>query len=101
MGLTGDGHPDLVVFRDGCDATVGTTHWDVYPWSSGGFAATPAPFTLPAPRCQVDFDEAAQSGSLTYTTMALTDACGVSLVVFRDGCDPTVGQSHWDVYTQP
>jgi hypothetical protein len=101
MALTAGGHPDLVVFQDGCDATVGHTHWDVYPWTSSGFAATPTAFTVPAPRCQVSFDQAAQDSSVSYATMALTNTCTVGLVVFQDGCDTSVGHTHWDVYAQP
>ena len=98
MDLTGDGNPELVVFGDRCDTSTGQTHWDVYPWSTSGFAAAPTPFALPAPRCQIDFDEAAQDAAISYSTMALTAACGVDLVVFGDQCDATVGQTHWDVY---
>ncbi len=65
-----------------------------------GFAASPASFAIPAPRCQVSFDQAAQASSIDYATMTLTNACAASLVVFQDACDPSVGQSHWDVYNQ-
>jgi hypothetical protein len=98
MDLTGDGHPDLVVFQDSCDKTVGQTHWDVYPWSSSGFAPAPTAFSIPAPRCQTSFNEAAQDGAVTYATMDITGDGRADLVVFQDSCDTTVGQTHWDAY---
>jgi hypothetical protein len=101
LDLRGAGHADLVVFKDMCDATVGTTHWDVYPWSPSGFAAAPVHFAIPAPRCQVSFDAASLQTSLSYATTTLTSLCTPSLVVFQDHCDSSVGASHWDVYDQP
>ena len=101
MDLRGAGHPELVVFRDACDATVGSAHWDIYPWAASGFAPSPASFALPAPRCQAPFDGAASAyGAVDYAMMAVPQACTSSLVVFRDTCDLTVGESHWDVYDQ-
>ena len=100
IDVTGDGHPDLVVVQDSCDMTVGQTHWDVYPWSSSGFAPAPATFGLPAPRCQTSFDAVAQDGSVSYAAMRLADACSTNLVVFQDSCDTTVGATHWEVYEQ-
>jgi|GEM_PF-3045902 len=98
MDVTGDSHPDLVVFHDDCDATVGSTHWDVYPWSASGFAASPTAFSVPPPRCQVSFDQAEQTSSLWYSTTKLTSTCTLGLVVSHDDCDTTVGRTHWDVY---
>ena len=96
-----DGRPDLVVTHDNCDTTVGVSHWDVYPWSSSGFAPSPSSFAVPAPRCQADFDSVSGAGEITFATANLKDACAVSLVVAHDDCDTTVGQTHWDVYAQP
>src|SRR5580704_12724649 len=99
MDLTSDVHPDLVVFSNTCDATVGQTHWDVYPWRPGGFAPQPTPFAIPASICQVSFDAAASSdGNVSYATMDLTSDVHPDLVVFSNTCDATVGQTHWDVY---
>jgi hypothetical protein len=100
MDLTGDGHLDLLVVKDSCDTTVGQTHWDVYPWSADGFASTPTAFALPAPLCQTDFGAVAEDGSVSYAAMRLTNACSTDLVVFQDGCDSTVGSTHWEVYEQ-
>jgi hypothetical protein len=99
--LTSDAIADLVVYADTCDTTVGQTHWDVYPWTSSGFAPAPTAFAVPAPRCSASFDAPSASGSVTFATMALTNACAPSLVVFHDGCDATVGTTHWDTYGQP
>jgi hypothetical protein len=96
--VTGDGRADLVVYKDACDATVGNTHWDVYPWTVSGFEATPIPFAVPAPRCQVSFDKASQDAQLSYATMSVTQDDRPDLVVFKDGCDATVGTTHWDLY---
>ena len=100
MDLTADGHPGLVVFQDQCDTSVGQTHWDVYPWTSSGFAAAPSSFGVPAPRCQVSFNAAAANAQISYATMTLTNSCTSSIVVFQDHCDSSVGQTHWDVYDQ-
>ena len=98
LNLTHDGRPDLVVFADQCDATVGQTHWDVYTGGESGFSATPAAYAVPAPRCQHSFDAAAQSGSLSYVLLDLDDDGRPDIVVTDDTCDATVGQTHWDVY---
>jgi hypothetical protein len=100
MALSGDGHPDLVVTADDCDATVGQTHWDVYAWSPSGFATAPTSFAVPAPRCRASFDAPASVSAISYTTMDLTNGCQPSLVVYADDCDATVGQTHWDTYGQ-
>jgi hypothetical protein len=99
VDITADGHPDIVVTADHCDSTVGQTHWDVYSWSTGGFSAAPSPFSVPAPRCQTDFNALAAASSVTYSTVDLTGSKRPDLVVYADPCDKTVGQSHWDVYT--
>jgi hypothetical protein len=96
--MTGDGHADLVVTADDCDTTVGQTHWDVYGWSPSGFAARPASFGVPAPRCQVSFDAIAAGTTLSYSLMDMTGDGHADLVVTADDCDTTVGQTHWDVY---
>jgi hypothetical protein len=99
VDLASSGQPDLVVFRDDCDTSVGTTHWDVYPGSPSGFASKPIPFAIPAARCNSAFDHSANSyGDLVYFTADLASACGPDLVVTSDACDSSVGQSHWDVY---
>ncbi len=99
FALASKEHPDLVVTNDSCDSSVGETHWDVYPWSASGFAATPHSFSLPAARCGVAFDATAQnSGGLGYAVVDLASSGEPDLVVFRDDCDPSVGQTHWDVY---
>ena len=85
--LTADGHPDLVVTHDNCDTTVGVSHWDVYPGSASGFAASPSSFAVPAPRCQVDFDALAGAGGVAYTTVDLTGDDPTDLVVTHDDCD--------------
>lgn len=99
VDLASSGEPDLVVFRDDCDSTVGTTHWDVYPGSPSGFAPKPVTFSIPAARCNSSFDSSAKfSGGLGYFTSDLTTACGPELVVTSDACDSSVGTTHWDVY---
>jgi hypothetical protein len=96
--LGGDGVPDLVVYRDDCDRTVGENHWDVYAGSSSGFAATPASFSLPTARCRTRFDSLAGTASVGFVTMDLTGDGILDFVVYRDDCDATVGATHWDVY---
>ncbi|AKU95174.1 hypothetical protein AKJ09_01838 [Labilithrix luteola] len=102
MALTGKKQPDLVVTSDACDVTVGASRWDVYRWSSTGFAPTPSSFDIPAPRCNASFSKVAStSQSLAWSTLALVDTCKAALVVTKDTCDATVGTSRWDYYAQP
>jgi hypothetical protein len=99
LDLTGDARPDLVVERDDCDPDVGTKRWDVYAGSANGFAAGAAPFSIPAPRCQVAFDQVAESyNPLRYTLIDLDGDALSDLVVHDDDCDQAVGTTHWDVY---
>ena len=99
LDLTGDGTPELVVLSDSCDATVGSSHWDVYASNSTGLAAQPTPFAIPAARCQTHFDASASAtANAAYALLDLTGDRRPDLVVFSDTCDATVGNSHWDVY---
>lgn len=92
--------PDLFVTSDACDADVGRTHWDRYAWSASGFAATPAPYALPSPRCDRAFDAlgGAQTTSLAWTTIDLSGDGRSDLVVTSDACDAEVATARWDVY---
>ena len=99
LDLTGDAFVDLVVYADACDTAVGKTHWDVYPGSPSGFAASPQPFSIPPARCQVSFDELGQVyDPVRYSLLDLTGDSLTDLVVYRDTCDTEVGATHWDVY---
>ncbi|MCB9578527.1 MAG: hypothetical protein H6717_15990 [Polyangiaceae bacterium] len=99
MDLTGDSRVDLLVHQDDCDASVGTTRWDVYGGSASGFAAAPSAYALPAARCGVKFDEPARSsGALEYALLDVGGDGAPDLVVVQDDCDGTIGASHWDVY---
>ena len=100
VDLTGDGRPDLVVTSDECDTAVGQDHWDVYAGDASGFAATPVPFALPAPRCQAKFDGMADDGgsAISFSLVDLSCDRRPDLVVTRDDCDADVGQVRWDVY---
>jgi hypothetical protein len=100
VDVTGDRLPDLVVTKDKCDTTVGQTHWNVYEGGATGFAATPASYVVPPPTCQVDFDDLASSygAALTFATLDVTGDGLLDLVVTKDKCDTTVGQTHWNVY---
>jgi len=101
--LEGGAVPDLVVFDDACDATIGTTHWEVYAGSATGFAAAPTSFALPAPLCQTSWNEVSQNPATGtgYALLNLTTSCAPSLVVFDDSCDGTIGVAHWEVYSEP
>lgn len=99
LELTGDSFVDLVVYTDECDTAVGKTHWDVYPGSASGFAASPQSFAIPPARCQVSFDELGQIyDPLKYALLDLTGDARADLVVYDDQCDTQVGTSRWDVY---
>lgn len=98
LDLSGDRAPDLVVFRDECTPEIGKNRWDLYAGGSDGFAAAPASYALPAPRCGTSFDAAAKTGALMYAMMDLTADGRADLVVYRDSCDATIGSDHWDVY---
>ncbi|MFO0565613.1 MAG: hypothetical protein U0263_08120 [Polyangiaceae bacterium] len=99
LDLTADHVPDLVVYQDDCDPTVGQTHWDVYAGSAAGFAASPSAYGLPAARCATEWDSLAKaSGALGYSLLDVTGDQRPDLLVTKDDCDPAIGQSHWDVY---
>jgi hypothetical protein len=98
LDLAGTGKPSLVVTSDGCDPSIGTAHWDVYTLGATGFAPSPTPFGVPAPRCQTSFDGLAKDGSVTFGLVALSCDRRPALVVTADTCDASVGAMHWDVY---
>jgi len=71
---------------------------DCAPGLPSGFEATPSAFSLPAPRCDTAFDRLASSTKVRYSLLDLTfDGFG-DLIIFSDACDPSVGDTHWDVY---
>lgn len=91
--------PSLVVTEDACDEAVGRSRWGLYRGKSGAFAQQPSSFSLPAPRCNEDFDAWTDSGGdLEYSVLNLRGDGGVEVVVFDDGCDTDIGKVHWDVY---
>ncbi|MCO4745779.1 MAG: VCBS repeat-containing protein [Proteobacteria bacterium] len=103
--IDGDDLPDLVVTGDcGGDATIGTTHWDVYKNQGGAFASTATSYTIPAGGFPMasDADHCNYTGNRTNRTYSLTDLDGddlPDLVVTGDcGGDATIGTTHWDVY---
>lgn len=98
LDMNDDARPDLVVTADQCDATVGQTHWDVYLGSASGFAAAPISYSIPAPRCQRNFDALGGYGAVGYQVLDLDGDGRSELVVYHDDCDSTVGATHWDVY---
>lgn len=101
MNLDGDKVPDLVVARDGCEASVGTTRWDVYKGTSSGFAPKPTTFDLPAARCARAFDSFASVDSmLSWSLLDLDADARADLVVTDDACEAAIGSERWDVYEQ-
>jgi hypothetical protein len=99
LDLTGDGRPDLVVHSDDCDAEIGTARWDVYTAGPDGFAPTPLPFALPAPRCGVSFERLSLVNyPIDYALLDLTADRRPDLVVYSDDCDVQVGTKQWDYY---
>lgn len=98
LDLVSDARPDLVVFRDDCDASVGSDHWDVYAASDTGFASKPTRFAVPASRCKTRFDTASSRSAASYGLVDLSGDGRVDIVVHRDACDAAVGRDRWDVY---
>jgi hypothetical protein len=100
LDLSCDRRPELVVYDDSCDETVGGKRWDVYSGEASGFGAAPQSFALPAARCRARFNNFASGyGELGYALLTLgTDTGRPSLVVYDDACDTAVGKTHWDIY---
>jgi len=98
LDLDGDDRRSLVVTKDACDAEIGTKRWDVYRTAGKGFAATPAPFALPAARCTVPFDAVAGTSEVVFGLLDLTADRKPDLVVTKDACGPELGVKRWDVY---
>jgi hypothetical protein len=99
LDMGGDGTPDLVVTRDGCDPDIGSSRWDVYVGGPTGFASAPQAYTLPAARCNTPFDAFANpNGLASFTSLDLDHDGRLDLVVTYDDCDSTVGKTHWDYY---
>ena len=103
VDLLGSGKPALVVTETCTDATVGTTHWNVYANSGSGFAATPTTFALPTldlPLTSVGGANTACSGSPSqeWTSLDLNGDHRPDLVLTETCSDPSVGATHWNVY---
>ncbi len=99
--MNADRRPDLVVQADACDGAVGTAVWDAYPGGPVGFAQSPTPYGLPAARCMTDYTSLYRQRPTSRLTLGASSlACDgrLSLVVYEDACDATVGADHWDVY---
>jgi hypothetical protein len=57
------------------------------------------PFSIPAARCSVAFDQASEGYSpLKYALLDLTADTRADLVVYGDDCDAALGTQRWDVY---
>jgi hypothetical protein len=102
--VDGDLRPDIVVYTDCTDATVGISHWDVYLNNAPGFADVPVEFALPEPppnhpwsalertTCDVGGQGAA------YSLVDVNGDLRLDLLIFSDCADATVGTAEWRVY---
>jgi hypothetical protein len=103
--LNGDLKPDLVVYLDCADASVGANHWRVYLGGEGGFSEAATPWTLPPFQTGFPYNalERPTCGATNGTgfAYALRDIDGdrkLDIVIFEDCTDDTVGTTHWNVY---
>lgn len=100
--VTGDGKPDVVETTACDDASVGVTHWRVYPGASGGVGAATS-FTLPgagdfyAPLAGTELCQGALAAP-SYTVMDFDGDLRPDLVVTKSCSDLDAGASHWLVY---
>ncbi|MCB9526656.1 MAG: VCBS repeat-containing protein, partial [Myxococcales bacterium] len=99
--FTGDGLPDLMVYRDDIlpenDPLVGRAYWQIYENTGSGFAQAPAQWSLPFPL----EDQSGPGGA--YHALADLNADGLlDLVVTKDDIlpegDPLVGRAYWKIY---
>jgi hypothetical protein len=104
--LTGDGKPDLVVYRACGQSSVGVSSWLVHENTGTGFAAAPIPFALPP-----GYDGFYSSGGLedsgacytgknrpAFLTTDMTGDGKPDLVIYKSCTDSTVGRERWLVH---
>jgi hypothetical protein len=103
----GDFKPDLLVTRDCTDATIGTTHWNLYRNSGTGFPATPEPIALPVVEGAAVRPLAALSGQPAcgsspalpgYSTLDSNGDLKPDLLFTRSCTDALSGITHWLIY---
>jgi hypothetical protein len=103
--IDGDALPDLVVTQKCFDATLGVTHWDVYKNTGGGFAASPAAWSLPSgAAASFPFKDNAvsngcsSSAQFSWSTFDIDGDALPDLVVTQKCFDSALGATRWDVY---
>ncbi len=102
--ITGDAIPDIVVTTACDDATIGITHWRVYPGTATGVTA-PATFTLPGNSVfatPLSGVIACAQNAVSTPSYSVVDFNGDSkpdLVVTQSCTDTNAGLAHWSVFT--
>jgi hypothetical protein len=103
--MNGDGAPDLLVYDDCGDDSVGSTHWNVYLAGSDGFATDRTAWTLPTPPANHPFAlldrtscDTVNDVGYAYSLRDMTGDGKPDLLVYEDCSNPEVGVSHWAVF---
>lgn len=102
VDMNGDARPDLLTVLDCGDATVGTSHFDVYLADDAGYDPNPTPWPLPEPAPNQRWSTASTSpcsGQSRGFVLREMDGDGrPDLLVHEDCASALVGLSRWHVY---
>ena len=105
MDLSGDGLPDLLVYRAGVspdeDALLGRAHWLLYRNTGDGFAEAGDPWSLPVPLARGGDDSANAPSTRSHAIMRLAEPCA-AMIFFDDTelpeSDARLGRAYWTYY---
>ena len=105
MDLSGDGLPDLLVYRAGVspdeDALLGRAHWLLYRNTGDGFAEAGEQWSLPVPLARGGDDSANAPSTRSHAIMRLAEPCA-AMIFFDDTelpeSDARLGRAYWTYY---
>jgi hypothetical protein len=97
--MDGDARPDLLVYSDCGDPSIGTSYWNVYANTGTGFATTASQWTLPSSPEGDAWTELEDSGCpIMHALLDIDGDQRPDLVIHADCDDDAVGTDHWNVH---